>query len=183
MRIAGFFLVAVLSVSCGGSSEDDGNGGSGGTGASGGSAGASGSSGGGGSGASGGSSGASGSGGADACGLPADPGPCEGALRRWFFNAATGKCEQFIYGGCEGNANNFERPGECASVCAPDAEHPCLAISCNNATCLYASPTSGPACVAPCDAATGSCPQGFTCTCGSSCPTCKDCAQACFPQG
>ena len=51
------------------------------------------------------------------CGLKADPGPCEAAIARYFFNTKTGACEDFIYGGCLGNANNFETLDECAKAC------------------------------------------------------------------
>ncbi|MCA9556628.1 MAG: hypothetical protein KC933_41780, partial [Myxococcales bacterium] len=61
-------------------------------------------------------------GGPDACGLPMEVGPCEAAIPRWFHNAQTGMCERFIYGGCGGNANNFETLEACEASCGgPDA--------------------------------------------------------------
>ncbi|KAM6458057.1 protease inhibitor 1-like isoform 2-T2 [Liasis olivaceus] len=51
------------------------------------------------------------------CLLPADPGPCRGYIRRFFYNRDSHKCEQFIYGGCRGNANNFETLEECHFAC------------------------------------------------------------------
>ncbi|KAM6454643.1 BPTI/Kunitz domain-containing protein-like [Liasis olivaceus] len=51
------------------------------------------------------------------CLLPADPGPCRGYIRRFFYNRVSHKCEQFIYGGCGGNANNFETLEECRFTC------------------------------------------------------------------
>lgn len=64
--------------------------------------------------------GAAGAGGAtrDHCLLPADSGPCEAAIERWHFDAATGICQPFIYGGCEGNENNFETLEDCSAACA-----------------------------------------------------------------
>lgn len=64
--------------------------------------------------------GAAGAGGAtqDHCLLPADSGPCEAAFERWYFDAATGVCRPFIYGGCEGNENNFETLEACSASCA-----------------------------------------------------------------
>ena len=53
----------------------------------------------------------------EVCSLPPDPGPCDGECPRWFFNAETGKCEMFIWGCCEGNANNFESLKECEAAC------------------------------------------------------------------
>eukprot|EP00662_Eupelagonemidae_sp_cell21_P020800 gene20800-3663_t len=51
-------------------------------------------------------------------------------MPRWWFNAATGACEGFTYGGCGGNGNNFETPAQCASSCSPPPVvgmpvHPC----------------------------------------------------------
>lgn len=51
------------------------------------------------------------------CFLPADPGPCEALIVRWYFNSTSGECEQFTYGGCEGNENNFETRVECQRAC------------------------------------------------------------------
>ncbi|MEM7245767.1 MAG: BPTI/Kunitz domain-containing protein [Acidobacteriota bacterium] len=68
----------------------------------------------------------------DVCLLPADPGPCEAAIPRWYFDATTGNCEEFLYGGCEGNGNNFETQRECelhCNVCDLPADvGPCDAI-------------------------------------------------------
>jgi hypothetical protein len=56
-----------------------------------------------------------------ACGLPAaDAGPCKAALPRWTYDAATGACRRFVYGGCAGNANNFETREACERQCEPD---------------------------------------------------------------
>lgn len=38
---------------------------------------------------------------------------------RWFYNIATKKCEQFIYGGCGGNENRFDTKDECEKRCVP----------------------------------------------------------------
>ncbi|XP_070581141.1 eppin-like [Ptychodera flava] len=54
---------------------------------------------------------------ADICELPSDSGPCRAALRRWFFNNETNKCENFLYGGCMGNANNFRNKRNCRKTC------------------------------------------------------------------
>lgn len=56
---------------------------------------------------------------AGTCSLPKVVGPCEAAMPRFWFNAATGQCEPFTYGGCGGNANNFESAAACAQACAP----------------------------------------------------------------
>ena len=51
------------------------------------------------------------------CSLPADPGPCLAYIPRYFYNSTSMKCERFIYGGCLGNANNYERREDCQACC------------------------------------------------------------------
>nr|CDS31834.1 Papilin [Hymenolepis microstoma] len=38
-------------------------------------------------------------------------------LKRWYFDVAIGKCTDFVYGGWQGNINNFETEGECENIC------------------------------------------------------------------
>lgn len=56
--------------------------------------------------------------GGDRCTLPKETGPCFGAFHHYAYNAATGSCEEFLYGGCQGNANNFETEEECLAACS-----------------------------------------------------------------
>lgn len=56
----------------------------------------------------------------EVCLLPKDIGPCRSAKMRFFFNAAVGACQVFLYGGCAGNANNFETVAECVRRCEED---------------------------------------------------------------
>ncbi|KAK6049953.1 Kunitz/Bovine pancreatic trypsin inhibitor domain protein, partial [Cooperia oncophora] len=51
------------------------------------------------------------------CKLPREQGNCGTYSNRWWFNAKTGNCEEFIYSGCQGNANNFETYKECQDYC------------------------------------------------------------------
>ena len=51
------------------------------------------------------------------CNLPHERGNCYGYFHRWGFDSTTGKCVQFIYGGCGGNANNFETIEACEQKC------------------------------------------------------------------
>ncbi|XP_034352588.1 WAP four-disulfide core domain protein 6B-like [Arvicanthis niloticus] len=53
----------------------------------------------------------------DVCSLPQDPGPCLAYIPRWWHNQDTKLCTQFIYGGCQGNANNFISKDVCTTVC------------------------------------------------------------------
>lgn len=61
---------------------------------------------------------------ASVCHLPMDPGDCDGICPRWFFNTHSGRCEEFSYGCCGGNANKFRTEQECLNAC-------------NNGTLLY----------------------------------------------
>ena len=54
-------------------------------------------------------------------------GYCRASIRKYFFNASTGHCQEFIYGGCGGNLNRF-----------PDFE------SCNRDCTCKAAPEAGP---------------------------------------
>ena len=51
------------------------------------------------------------------CQLPPEQGPCEAAINSWFYNPSSGRCEQFQFGGCDGNLNNFESRRECETAC------------------------------------------------------------------
>ncbi|KAI3356527.1 hypothetical protein L3Q82_017733, partial [Scortum barcoo] len=51
------------------------------------------------------------------CALKDEPGPCKAIKDRYFFNVDTGRCEVFEYGGCGGNANNFETLEACEGMC------------------------------------------------------------------
>ena len=54
----------------------------------------------------------------DKCKLPKINGNCEAYAKVWHFNYTTKKCEQFVYGGCGGNANNFPTSEKCYSECS-----------------------------------------------------------------
>ncbi|XP_013385650.1 zonadhesin isoform X2 [Lingula anatina] len=53
-----------------------------------------------------------------ACEFPKKIGPCRASIPRLFYNAATKQCEEFGFGGCQGNANNFNTVQECQQTCA-----------------------------------------------------------------
>ena len=68
------------------------------------------------------------------CLLPKVTGRCKAAKRRFYFNKKTSKCEQFTYGGCGGNANNFGTMADCQKHCStgkPEPEAQCLKITQN----------------------------------------------------
>lgn len=49
------------------------------------------------------------------CNLPLMTGPCRGYFPRWGFDGT--KCVQFVYGGCQGNINNFDSEEQCRLSC------------------------------------------------------------------
>uniref|UniRef100_A0A8C0GBN3 BPTI/Kunitz inhibitor domain-containing protein n=1 Tax=Chelonoidis abingdonii TaxID=106734 RepID=A0A8C0GBN3_CHEAB len=51
------------------------------------------------------------------CKLPVDAGSCFSYMTRYFYNSVTDSCEEFVYGGCEGNGNRFATKNECLKTC------------------------------------------------------------------
>ena len=58
---------------------------------------------------------------ANVCGLPSDQGPCKANAQRYFYNVQSGECEVFVYGGCQGNRNNFKSAKQCHRFCSKSA--------------------------------------------------------------
>lgn len=53
----------------------------------------------------------------ESCNLNYDVGRDCNRQRRIYFDFYTGECKEFIYGGCEGNSNNFKTYEECYDSC------------------------------------------------------------------
>ncbi|CAB1335117.1 unnamed protein product [Coregonus sp. 'balchen'] len=51
------------------------------------------------------------------CLVPKKVGPCRGSFPRWHYNAASEKCEEFLFGGCRENLNNYLSLQECTNAC------------------------------------------------------------------
>ncbi|XP_028294026.1 kunitz-type protease inhibitor 1a [Gouania willdenowi] len=51
------------------------------------------------------------------CMAPKKVGPCRGSFPRWHYNAASEKCEEFTFGGCRENLNNYLSKDECTKAC------------------------------------------------------------------
>ena len=52
----------------------------------------------------------------ESCLLVPDPGLCQAAFPRYYYNSETDKCTQFLWGGCEGVVP-FETLEECKNAC------------------------------------------------------------------
>ncbi|UYV74464.1 mig-6 [Cordylochernes scorpioides] len=56
----------------------------------------------------------------EVCALPPFSGPCLAYIPRYHYDPATQTCKQFVYGGCQGNGNNFRSEAECLSSCSAE---------------------------------------------------------------
>ncbi|XP_061633438.1 collagen, type XXVIII, alpha 1b isoform X2 [Phyllopteryx taeniolatus] len=51
------------------------------------------------------------------CNAPLDPGPCRDYVVRWYYDSEANACAQFWFGGCRGNANQFDSEKRCKQTC------------------------------------------------------------------
>ncbi|KRY54793.1 Papilin, partial [Trichinella britovi] len=51
------------------------------------------------------------------CNLPKDTGPCRAYIPSFYFDRMTQQCQQFVYGGCQGNENRFPTRSACEAAC------------------------------------------------------------------
>uniref|UniRef100_A0A8C9PBS1 Kunitz-type protease inhibitor 2 n=1 Tax=Spermophilus dauricus TaxID=99837 RepID=A0A8C9PBS1_SPEDA len=54
----------------------------------------------------------------DFCRVAKVVGRCRASIPRWWYNVTEGSCQPFVYGGCEGNDNNYQSKEECLEKCA-----------------------------------------------------------------
>jgi len=52
------------------------------------------------------------------CLLPKDAGPCEAAISKYYYDTKARRCKHFLYGGCQGNRNNFNTLRKCEKKCS-----------------------------------------------------------------
>ncbi|CAD6191598.1 unnamed protein product [Caenorhabditis auriculariae] len=60
------------------------------------------------------------------CSYRPDWGSCNQLRYMWFYNQSRASCDQFLYGGCEGNPNRFETFEICQKTCEISGIDPCL---------------------------------------------------------
>ncbi|XP_064412053.1 low-density lipoprotein receptor-related protein 11 [Latimeria chalumnae] len=60
------------------------------------------------------------------CLAPPEIGLCRAYFPRWYYDVSSGTCKHFIYGGCNGNRNNFLQEEDCIKECVQSQED-CLA--------------------------------------------------------
>jgi hypothetical protein len=78
------------------------------------------------------------------CTLPALVGPCTAVIPRWYHEYRSGACEEFTWGGCGGNDNNFETEDRCEIECIATCAQPADTGDCQAAIPRwYYSPLSG----------------------------------------
>ena len=49
--------------------------------------------------------------------MDVEPGPCFGKFLKFYFNYEDKECKAFYFGGCYGNANQFQTVEECKFTC------------------------------------------------------------------
>ncbi|XP_048474152.1 kunitz-type protease inhibitor 2-like [Rhincodon typus] len=52
------------------------------------------------------------------CTAPKKVGRCRASFPRWYYDLESQTCQEFIYGGCKGNRNNFVSEHQCLVACA-----------------------------------------------------------------
>lgn len=51
------------------------------------------------------------------CSLPVRKGVCRALIPRWSYDPVTKECNEFKFGGCDGNGNNFSSKRQCIDLC------------------------------------------------------------------
>ncbi|XP_067129548.1 papilin-like isoform X2 [Centruroides vittatus] len=53
----------------------------------------------------------------DICKLPKVQGSCSGSFVQWYYSHSTDECVEFMFSGCQGNANRFDDKERCEKYC------------------------------------------------------------------
>ena len=48
---------------------------------------------------------------------------CLAYFIRWYFDKSDKTCKSFVFGGCNGNDNNYNTEQECLLTCGNEGEH------------------------------------------------------------
>lgn len=99
------------------------------------------------------------------CSMNRDPGLCMGYFPRFYYNPSTKRCETFVYGGCQGNMNNFETLEACENTCKPQDVPPPF-LKCGIEECSFYGRCVERNNTAKCFCSPG-CPRIFAPVCGS----------------
>ncbi|XP_039992953.1 kunitz-type protease inhibitor 1a isoform X2 [Xiphias gladius] len=105
------------------------------------------------------------------CMAPKKVGPCRGAFPRWHYNAASEKCEEFMFGGCRENLNNYLSKDECSKACYGSEKSSITGRG------LPVTTPQGEKCGAPCTTEQFTCANGCCLDPGLECdssPQCSD---------
>ncbi|XP_018420861.1 PREDICTED: kunitz-type protease inhibitor 1 [Nanorana parkeri] len=51
------------------------------------------------------------------CLAPKKVGRCRGSFTRWYYNSDVNDCEEFVFGGCKPNKNNYVQQEDCRQAC------------------------------------------------------------------
>ncbi|CAI9597847.1 unnamed protein product [Staurois parvus] len=54
---------------------------------------------------------------AEYCLAPMKVGRCRGSFRRWYYNPDINECDEFVFGGCKPNKNNYVQKEDCRQTC------------------------------------------------------------------
>ncbi|XP_060918456.1 kunitz-type protease inhibitor 1a [Labrus mixtus] len=103
------------------------------------------------------------------CMAPMKVGPCRGSFLRWHYNGASLKCEQFTFGGCRENLNNYLSKEECTNACSSQGAR--------SGRGLPLPDSQGETCGAPCTTDQFTCANGCCLHPGLECdstPQCSD---------
>ena len=60
--------------------------------------------------------------------MPKDSGGCNNKIFRYYYNAIERRCKLFVYGGCNGNSNNFLSEIQCLQKCGDESILALLAV-------------------------------------------------------
>ncbi|MEE6512241.1 hypothetical protein FKM82_019161, partial [Ascaphus truei] len=99
------------------------------------------------------------------CMAPKKVGRCRGSFRRWHFSADTSDCEEFTFGGCKANKNNYIRQEDCLQACSNIAVPAPLS-----------GPRLPPVCNVPCLPTQFQCADGCCIPATSECDETADCS-------